>query len=224
MRCSDREAVLTLSAQSDHRVVNWFVLGSTGLRARFAGGSRVCIGRKSTGCGVHRRRKHGARCAECLATCARSGRLVCLCEDAPPAGDLPVCVQVTECGSRWHGRRAKCLQACVASLFRGSHRDRVERRLRTRCSNDAGSGYGGSRVEGRNLEVVQRVLQEEHAFIHVFESSCRDSPLRGSIDGVWQLGSMKGTCAGAVAWLRDARHVVKAVSYTHLTLPTTPYV
>ena len=190
-------------------VVNWYALGCSGLRARLVGGSRVCIRRVSPGCGVHRRKKHGVKCAARLAKCAQSGRVVRLVEDAQSAGALPVCVHAVECGSRWHGCRAKCLQACVASLFHGSQRDRVQRRLVQQCSNHAGSGYGGARVEGRNLEAVQRVLEQEHVYVRVFESSCASLIAGGFVDAVWQLGSMRGECAGALAWLSDARHVVK---------------
>ena len=129
MHCCNTEELLKLSAQSDRRVVNWYALGCSGLRARLVGGSRVCIRRVSPGCAVHLRKKHGVKCAARLAKCAQSGRVVRLVEDAQSAGALPVCVHAVECGSRWHGCRAKCLQACVASLFHGSQKDRVQRRL-----------------------------------------------------------------------------------------------
>ena len=209
MHCQDSDELLTLNRQFDRRVVNWHGLGCSGLRARSVGGSRVCIRRVSPGCGVHRRKKHGVRCAERIATCAQSGLGPRQDECGSSARSVPVCVQVEECGSRWRGRKAKCLQACVASLFHGSLRDRVQRRLSKQCSNHAGSGYGGGRVEGRNLEAVQRLLEDERVYVYVVESTCVSSLVRGSIDGVWRLGAMRGSCVGSLAWLSESCHVVK---------------
>ena len=111
MQCRDRDELLTLKVQFDRPVVNWYALGCSGLGARSVGGSRVCIRRVSPGCGVHRRKKHGVRCAERLATCAQHCREACLSEDGRAACGLPVCLEVADCGSRWRGRKAKCLQA-----------------------------------------------------------------------------------------------------------------
>ena len=53
------------------------------------------------------------------------------------------------------------------------------------------------------------MLEQEHVYVRVFESSCASLIAGGFVDAVWQLGSMRGECAGALAWLSDARHVVK---------------
>ena len=100
MQCCERSELLKLMRQSDRQVVNWYSLGVCGLRARVAGGSRVCLRRVSPGCGVHRRKKHGVRCAARLAKCAQSGRAVRLVEDAQSAGAPPMCGHAVECGSR----------------------------------------------------------------------------------------------------------------------------
>ena len=112
-KCSDRADLLEFISRSDRRVVNWFALGCSGLRARLVGGARVTLRRASPGCGVHRRRKHGRRCADRLVKCAQSGRAVCLSPDVCDDSGLHGCLKVRECGSRWHGRGAKCLQACI---------------------------------------------------------------------------------------------------------------
>ena len=78
--------VLELCAAADPRVVNWFGLGSAGLRARFVGGARVRMIRSSPGCGVHRRRRH--RVSQRLAECARSGCALGLLEGLPVAVDM----------------------------------------------------------------------------------------------------------------------------------------
>ena len=153
-RCTDREELLALVAQSDLRVVRWCALGCGGLRARVAGGSRVSLCRRSPGTGVHRRRRHGYRFAERLAACAQFGRVLSVPESVRHAGGGSMCVRVVGCGSRWHGCKGKCLQSCVSSLFDGAQRGRVDRNLRKNCKNHSGSGYGGTRDEARNLEWV----------------------------------------------------------------------
>ena len=177
--CKDDAEALQLLAVADPRVVRYRALGLAGLRCRFVGGARVRMIRPSSGCGVHRRKQHAGRCAGRLAKCARSGRTL---------GEHPVSIGVVDCGSQWHGLKAKCLQACVASLFRGAQRDRVERRFWLECHNHAGSGCAGARAERRNLEAVQRILEEERVYINVLESSCAGSLANGTVTGVWQLG------------------------------------
>ena len=87
MQCQGRDELLALNVQSDPRVVSWFPLGCSGCRARLVGRSRACISRVSPGCGVHRRQKHGVRCAGRLARCAESGRAPVRSAEA-----LPMCV------------------------------------------------------------------------------------------------------------------------------------
>ena len=65
--------------------------------------------------------------------------------------------------------------------------------------------------EARNFYAVQEVLSKERVFLWVYESQCVSSLANGKVLGQWQLGDGTGTCAGSVAWLSDARHVVRVV-------------
>ena len=97
----------------------------------------------------------------------------------------------------------------------------MQRRLPKQCNNHAGSGHGGGRVEGRNLEAVQRVLEEERVYVQVLESTSTSSLVRGSVNGVWRLGAVGGTCAGSVAWLSESCHVAKVIGADSLVYTCT---
>ena len=230
LQCAVSNKIQKVDVDYDARVAIWFALGCAGLRARFVGGSRVRMIRRSPGCGVNRRKVHTVRCDRGCGKCLQAGCVSCFPRCQQVSCEPSCSVDLVECGSRWYGWKAKCLQACVASLFRGDRRLRVERYLRTRCSNDAGSGCSGSREERRNLEAVQQLLVEQHMYIDVFEASCAGSLVSGSIVGVWQLGAVSGMCAGSVAWLTDSCHVVKlrgaescAREFTPLTTTIPPW-
>ena len=57
--------------------------------------------------------------------------------------------------------------------------------------------------------MVQQAREDEKVYIRVYSSSSRRALSRGIVDGVWPVGSLKGTCCGSLAWLTDECHVVK---------------
>ena len=119
-------------------------------------------------------------------------------------------VRARDCGSRFRGQGAKCLQACVDDGLRGAHRGRIGCVLRN-CSNADGAGCAGTLRELRNFEMLRGALRAEHVFLYVYESKSMDALADGSVEGRWVFGLVGGSCVGALVWLRDEKHVVRLV-------------
>ena len=209
LRCVTMQDVLEVRYQADARVVSWHALGCSGLRARRAGVARVVIARRSPGSGVSRRQR--GRSISRGQTLDRE-----LCTDvagqqsaAAIKSSLAGRLRVEDRGSRWHGMRAKCLQAAVVDLLRGEQRNRVERRLKRQCCNALGAGYAGGVREAKNLESVRRCLLSENLYVRVCESSCQNALESADVQGVWHFGAPDGVLLGTLVWLSVDQHVVR---------------
>ena len=107
------------------------------------------------------------------------------------------------------GNGSKCLQLCVADLFRLQGRADYLDKVRSICDNDAGSGYCGSEQEALNFDAVSQALVDQQAHVLVYESPSVDALLEGKLYGPWKIGKADGFCVGMLVWLEAEAHVLR---------------
>ena len=81
------------------------------------------------------------------------------------------------------GYGSKCLQLCVADLFRLQGRAEYLEKVCSICDNDEGSGYCGTEQEALNFDAVSQALVEQEACVLVYESPSVDALLEGKLYG-----------------------------------------
>ena len=104
-------------------------------------------------------------------------------------------------------------------------RDAKGRRLLPALLKDvAGLVPGASRGEGKGNRFLND-LADADALVHVVDASAETDASGGAVDAA---DAPEDALAREIAWIREELHRWiagnVAVSYTHLTLPTTPYV
>ena len=116
------------------------------------------------------------------------------------------------------GYASKCLQLCVADLFRLQGRAEYLDKVRSICDNDAGSGYCGSDQEALNFDAVSQALVEQEACVLVYESPSVDALLEGKLYGPWKRGKVDGFCVGMLVWLEAEAHVLRGWNWNMTAL------
>ena len=107
------------------------------------------------------------------------------------------------------GYGSKCLQLCVADLFRLQGRAKYLEKVCSICENDEGSGYCGSEQAALKFDAVSQALVDQQAHVLVYESSSVDALLHGKVYGPWKLGEAEGFCVGMLVWLEAEAHVLR---------------
>ena len=115
---------------------------------------------------------------------------------------------VCDCGSELAGWSRKCLQnAVLGANCTHDLRSRLRKRLACDCSNQAGAGLFGDKVELLNLLATGAALAEEGVSVLVVGCPSMGMAFEGVVDGCWEFGAVGGKRIGLLLWSWFEEHV-----------------